>query len=101
MEAPFHDALTRPVFSTLQEDPMRPRMLLVALVALACTAGAAVVASAGVSHDDGRHPSRSYEVWLIDQEDKFNAGAGSLYVYDGPRLARGADTAVPETIDLG
>jgi hypothetical protein len=100
MEAPFHDALTRPVFSTLQEDPMKPRLLLVALVALACSAAATVVASAGVSQDDDRHHSRSYEVWLIDQEDKFNAGAGTLYVFDGRRLARDADTAVPETIDL-
>jgi hypothetical protein len=44
--------------------------------------------------------ARSYEVWLIDQEDKFNAGAGTLYVYDGHELSRDAAGAVPEAIDL-
>ncbi|MDQ5834489.1 MAG: hypothetical protein M3550_15775 [Actinomycetota bacterium] len=79
---------------------MKPRLLLVALVALACTAAAAVVASAGTSsHDDRRHRS-SYEVWLVDQEDKFNAGAGTLYVFDGRELSRDAATAIPEAVDL-
>ncbi|HYN52893.1 MAG TPA: hypothetical protein VES62_18380, partial [Thermoleophilaceae bacterium] len=79
---------------------MKPRLLLVALVALACTAAAAVVASAGTSsHDDRRHRS-SYEFWLVDQEDKFNAGAGTLYVFDGRELSRDAATAIPEAVDL-
>ena len=79
---------------------MKPRLLLVALVALACTAAAAVVASAGTSsHDDRRHRS-SYEVWLVDQEDKFNAGAGTLYVFDGREPARDAARAIPEAVDL-
>jgi hypothetical protein len=79
---------------------MKSRLLLVALVALVCTAAAAVVASAGVSHSPDRHHRSSYEVWLVDQEDKFNAGAGTLYVFDGRELTRDAARAVPEKIDL-
>jgi hypothetical protein len=79
---------------------MKSRLLLAALVALVCTAAAAVVASAGVSHPPDRHHRSSYEVWLVDQEDKFNAGAGTLYVFDGRDLTRDAARAVPEKIDL-
>lgn len=79
---------------------MKPRLLLVALVALACTAAASVVASAGTGHHDDRNHRRSYEVWLVDQEDKFNAGAGTLYVFDGRELARDAARAIPEKVDL-
>jgi hypothetical protein len=79
---------------------MKSRLLLTALVALVCTAAAAVVASAGVSHSPDRHHRSSYEVWLVDQEDKFNAGAGTLYVFDGRDLTRDAARAVPEKIDL-
>jgi len=79
---------------------MKSRLLLVALVALVCTAAAAVVASAGVSHSPDRHHLSSYEVWLVDQEDKLNAGAGTLYVFDGRELTRDAACPVPEKIDL-
>jgi hypothetical protein len=79
---------------------MNPRLILVALVALACTSVAAVVATAGASDLEERQGRRSYEVWLIDQEDKSNAGAGTLYVFDGRDLARDAARAVPESIDL-
>jgi hypothetical protein len=79
---------------------MKSRLLLVALVALVCTSAAAVVASAGVSHSYHPHHRSSYEVWLVDQEDKFNAGAGTLYVFDGRDLTRDAARAVPEKIDL-
>ena len=79
---------------------MKPRLLLVALVALACTAAASVVASAGTGHHDDRNQRRSYEVWLVDQEDKLNLGAGTLYVFDGRELARDAARAVPEKVDL-
>jgi hypothetical protein len=79
---------------------MKPRLLLVALVALVCTAAVAVVASAGTSYHNDRHHRSSYEVWLVDQEDKFNAGAGTLYVFDGRELARDAARAIPESIDL-
>ena len=51
---------------------MKPRLMLVALVALACTAAVAVVGTAGaISDANGRHGS--YEVWLIDQEDRYSA----------------------------
>jgi hypothetical protein len=79
---------------------MKPRLLLVALVALACTAAASVVASAGTGHHDDRNQRRSYEVWLVDQEDKLNLGAGTLYVFDGRELARDAARAIPEKVDL-
>jgi hypothetical protein len=79
---------------------MKSRLLLVALVALVCTTAAAVVASAGVSRSYHPHHRSSYEVWLVDQEDKFNAGAGTLYVFDGRELTRDAARAVPEKIDL-
>jgi hypothetical protein len=78
---------------------MKPRLLLGALVALACATAVAVVASAAGGPAGGYHP-RSYEVWLIDQEDKFNAGAGTLYVFDGRALARDGASAVPERVDL-
>jgi hypothetical protein len=80
---------------------MKPRLTLVALVALACMSVAAVVATAGAHDFDHHHGRRSYEVWMIDQEDKSNAGAGTLYVFDGRDLARDAARAVPESIDLG
>ncbi len=82
---------------------MKPRLLLVMLVAIFCTAAAAVVASAGTGHhtNDRHHNKGSYEVWLVDQEDKFNAGAGTLYVFDGPQLARDTASALPQKVDLG
>ena len=82
---------------------MKPRLLLVMLVAIFCTAAAAVVASAGTGHHttDRHHQKGSYEVWLVDQEDRFNAGAGTLYVFDGPQLARDTASALPEKVDLG
>jgi hypothetical protein len=78
---------------------MKPRLVLVALVALVCAAVVAVVGTAGATSDaSGRHGS--YEVWLIDQEDKYQAGAGTLHIFDGEELAEDASTAVPESIDL-
>ncbi len=79
---------------------MKPRLLLVALVALVCTAAAAVVASAGTGRSHDRHHRSSYEVWLVDQEDKGSLGAGTLHIFDGRELARDAASAVPETISL-
>jgi hypothetical protein len=79
---------------------MKPRLLLVGLVALVSIAAAAVVGSAGA--DSGAdHDNRSYEVWLIDQEDSFNAGVGTLHVFDGEELTEDAASAEPESIDLG
>ena len=79
---------------------MKPRLLLVALVALVCTAAAAVVASAGTGRSHDRHHRSSYEVWLVDQEDKGSLGAGTLHIFDGRELAHDAASAVPETISL-
>jgi hypothetical protein len=78
---------------------MKPRLMLVALVALVCTAAVAVVGTAGAT-SDGHGQGSSYEVWLIDQEDKYQAGAGALHIFDGEQLADDARTAVPESIDL-
>jgi hypothetical protein len=81
---------------------MNARLVLVVLVAAACTAVISVVASAGAEPRAAAKPAKgAYEVWLIDQEDRFNAGAGTLHVFDGRELARDASAAVGETIDLG
>ena len=78
---------------------MKPRLILAALVALVCAAVVAVVGTAAATSD--RHdPPSSYEVWLIDQEDKYQGGAGTLHIFDGEQLAEDASTAVPESIDL-
>src|SRR5918999_2363765 len=79
---------------------MKPRRLLVGLVALMSTAVVAVVGTAGADSGGDRH-HRSYEVWLIDQEDRFNAGVGTLHVFDGEELTDDAASAEPESIDLG
>jgi hypothetical protein len=79
---------------------MKPRLLLVGLVALVSIAVVAVVGTAGATSGGDRH-SRSYEVWLIDQEDRFNAGVGTLHVFDGEDLTDAAASAEPESIDLG
>src|ERR671915_1398347 len=79
---------------------MKPRLLLVGLVALVSIAVVAVVGTAGADSGGDRH-NRSYEVWLIDQEDRFNAGIGTLHIYDGEELTDDAASAEPESIDLG
>jgi hypothetical protein len=79
---------------------MTPRPLLVTLVALASAAAVAVVGTAGAKSGDHHH-KRSYEVWLIDQEDRFNTGLGTLHVFDGEELTDDAEHADAETIDLG
>jgi hypothetical protein len=79
---------------------MKPRLLLVGLVALVSLAAVAVVGTAGADSGADRH-HRSYEVWLIDQEDRFNAGVGTLHVFDGDELTADAASAEPESIDLG
>jgi hypothetical protein len=79
---------------------MKLRLLLVSLVAFASMAVVALVGTAG-AEPRGDHHKGSYEVWLIDQEDKLNAGAGTLHVFDGEELTDNADYSAPETIDLG
>lgn len=79
---------------------MKSRLLLVGLVALVSVAAVAVVGTAGADSGDDRH-HRSYEVWLIDQEDRFNAGVGTLHVFDGEELTEDAASAEPESTDLG
>jgi hypothetical protein len=78
---------------------MRSRLLAAAAVALLCTLGAVAAATAGGG--GGGAASSSYEVWLIDQEDRFNTGAGTLHVFDGPELARNPAEATAATTDLG
>jgi hypothetical protein len=79
---------------------MKPRLLLVGLVALVSVAVVAVVGTAGATSGGDRHHS-SYEVWLIDQEDRLNAGVGTLHVFEGDELTDDAESAEPESIDLG
>jgi hypothetical protein len=79
---------------------MKPRLVLVALVALVSAAAIAVVGSAGAKSGD-RHHKRAFEVWLIDQEDSYNVGTGTLHVFDGRDLAADPASATPESIDLG
>ena len=64
---------------------MKPRLMLVALVALVCMVVVAVVGTAGAT-SDGDAQQGSYEVWLIDQEDRY--------------LTADASAAAPESIDL-
>lgn len=78
---------------------MKPRLLAAALVALSCTLIAVAVAIAGHGRDAPR--PGSYEVWLIDQEDRFQLGAGTLHVFDGRELTRDPASATAETVDLG
>jgi len=66
---------------------------LVAALVLAA-AGSGALAAAGAQGD--------HEVWIIDQSDTTADGGGTLYVYDGAKLAgENAAAAQPEVIDLG
>ena len=78
---------------------MKSRLLLVGLVAVACAAATAVVGIAAAKPGRGHEPS--FEVWLIDQEDRFNTGTGTLHVFDGGELTEDAAGAESETVDLG
>ena len=73
--------------------------MLVAVVTLFTTAAVALVGTTGASSLEGT--TSGYEVWLIDQEDKFESGTGTLHIFDGEELTDDAAAAVPETIDLG
>jgi hypothetical protein len=79
---------------------MRQRLLLVGLVALVSIAAVSAVGTAGADSGDDRD-DRYYEVWLIDQEDRFNAGTGTLHIFDGDDLTEDAESAESESIDLG
>jgi hypothetical protein len=78
---------------------MNPRPLLASLVVFASTAAVAVVATAG-AQPGGHRETPAFEVWLIDQEDRFNTGTGTLHVFDGQELTEDAASASAETIDL-
>jgi hypothetical protein len=79
---------------------MKPRMILVALVTLVCAAAVAVAGTTGARSDEtDRHPS--YEVWLIDQEDRFNSGGGTLHIFDDQDLETNPNNAEAESFDLG
>jgi hypothetical protein len=79
---------------------MKPRLLLVGLVVLASITAVALAGASGAK-SGGDHHEPSYEVWLIDQEDKAGAGSGTLHIFDGDDLTDDAASAVPESIDLG
>jgi hypothetical protein len=79
---------------------MTQRLLLAGLVALVSLAAVAAAGTAGAD-SDGDDDDRSYEVWLIDQEDRFNAGIGTLHIYDSEELTDDPGSAAPESIDLG
>jgi hypothetical protein len=79
---------------------MKPRMMLVALVTLVCTVAVAIAGTTGARSGEGGERA-SYEVWLIDQEDRLGTGVGTLHIFDGDELTDYARSAVPETIDLG
>ena len=79
---------------------MKPRMMLVALVTLVCTVAVAIVGTTGARSGEGGERA-SYEVWLIDQEDRLGAGVGTLHIFDGDELTAHPRSAVPEPIDLG
>jgi hypothetical protein len=79
---------------------MNPRLLLVSLVVLASAAVVALVATAGAK-PGGHHQKRSYEVWLIDQEDRAGPGIGALHIFDSEELTEDAAAATAETIHLG
>ena len=80
---------------------MKPRLLLAALVAVACTVATALVATAGADPAGDRANPR-YEVWLIDQQGADAGGAnGLLHVFDGESLVGDPTGAVAETTALG
>jgi len=73
------------------------RITLTLLVLLVLGAGATIAVG------NGGHGGRGgYEVWTVDQSNSAGkASGGTLYVYNGKRLARDGGSAVPERIDLG
>ena len=80
---------------------MKPRILLAALVCVACTAVVVLVGTAGAQHPDPNSPP-AFEVWLIDQQGSdANGSAGRLHIFDGEALADDASATLPETIELG
>ena len=53
------------------------------------------------AHDSDRRGRDDYEVWAVDQSNSpGKTYGGMLYVYDGARLIRRPESAVPELIDL-
>lgn len=80
---------------------MKSRMLLAALVCLACAVAVALVGTAGADPGDAEE-APSFEVWLIDQQDSAANGAeGRLHIFHGERLVDDPAGATPETIELG
>ena len=80
---------------------MKSRLLLAALVCLACAVAVALVGTAGADPGDAEE-APSFEVWLIDQQDSAANGAeGRLHIFHGERLVDDPAGATPETIELG
>jgi DNA-binding beta-propeller fold protein YncE len=64
-------------------------------------AGLLCAAGAALAHDDGIRGHARYEVWAVDQSNSpGKTYGGTLYVYDGAKLVRHPESAVPELIDL-
>jgi DNA-binding beta-propeller fold protein YncE len=79
---------------------MRPALIaltaLILLSALAVRVSGALLPRPAISAET----AADHELWVIDQSDTTADGGGTLYIYDGAALGRGA-TASPEVIDLG
>jgi DNA-binding beta-propeller fold protein YncE len=70
---------------------------LVAALVLAAAGSGALAGRSTAAGEEGNH-----EVWIIDQSDTTADGGGTLYIYDGAKLAgANAAAAQPEVIDLG
>ncbi len=58
-------------------------------------------AATGVSAHDANRGHHAYEVWAVDQSNSPDKTyGGTLYVYDGMKLVRHPESAVPQRIDL-
>ena len=82
---------------------MKPRLLLVALVALTCAiAAAAVGAGAGAQPPVDHRGNQDYEVWLIDQKGSNpDDSGGTLHIFRGREVVKSPHTTESETVDLG
>lgn len=69
---------------------------------VAAVASAASLAPGVVAADAGGRANGRYEVWAIDQSNSpGRTYGGTLYVWDGEKLANGSSADAPETVDLG
>jgi len=63
--------------------------------------GLGLVSNASHAHDKNGRGHDAYEVWAVDQSSSpGTTWGGTLYIYDGRKLAHHPGKAVPELIDL-